>query len=506
MLRERRRARGTLNRERSIGIATGASVNAPPAVTFVTPNTGEEVGNDAITELRGTGFLAGATVKFGGVSATSVVVVSSVKITCVTPAGTGVANILVTNTDGQTSGTSGNGLFTYFFVAAPTVTSITPNSGTDAGGDSITDLHGTGFQSGATVKIGGVSATGVAFVSSAKLTCTTPAGTAGARNVVVTNPDTQTSGSSGNGLFTYISSVNPVTSSVTQTIADVLGGSSHVIAGTGFTGTTGAGGVLFGATNATSYVVDSDIQITAVAPAHTAGAANVTVVNQSVTSNAQTFTYLDPAAAATELLEKGSYTNIAGVGLWTKRVGDNATKASSAPAAASGAPDFVRADASSLTAGSWATYFGTGAFACDVIMNLDDVVYASSGAEGEGVITDANENDGVYVKFISPDYKVKFEIFNSGYKRAETNFTIGTRVHVQSRINSGNVEIRVNGGSWVVGDAVAGCNAGDGSMFIGKSAGGVRIDGRVIAIRVSQTAYNDADADKYYHWGLARFP
>ncbi len=44
--------------------------------------------------------------------------------------------------------------------------------------------------------------------------CTTPAGTAGAQNVVVTNPDTQTSGSSGNGLFSYI--LDPSTLSLTS--------------------------------------------------------------------------------------------------------------------------------------------------------------------------------------------------------------------------------------------------------------------------------------------------
>jgi len=87
---------------------------------------------------------------------------------------------------------------------APIVTSITPNTGLTSGGTAITDLAGTNFVTGATVKIGGVSATSVVFVSSTKLTCVTPASlTAGAKNVVVTNPDTQTSGASGNSLFTY---------------------------------------------------------------------------------------------------------------------------------------------------------------------------------------------------------------------------------------------------------------------------------------------------------------
>jgi hypothetical protein len=74
--------------------------------------------------------------------------------------------------------------------AAPTVTSISPNSGSANGGTAVT-ITGTGFVSGATVSIGGVNATAVTFVSGTSLTATTPAGTVGAQNVVVTNPDGQ---------------------------------------------------------------------------------------------------------------------------------------------------------------------------------------------------------------------------------------------------------------------------------------------------------------------------
>ncbi len=87
-------------------------------------------------------------------------------------------------------------------LPAPTVSAITPNSGTTTLVKTITDLAGTGFVNGATVTIGGVAATSVAFVSSTKLTCVGPTGTAGAKDVVVTNPDAQTG--TGTGLFTYV--------------------------------------------------------------------------------------------------------------------------------------------------------------------------------------------------------------------------------------------------------------------------------------------------------------
>ena len=66
----------------------------------------------------------------------------------------------------------------------PTVTSSSPTSGTTAGGTSVT-ITGTNFISGTTVTIGGSSCTSVVVVSSTSITCTTPAGTAGAHDVVV---------------------------------------------------------------------------------------------------------------------------------------------------------------------------------------------------------------------------------------------------------------------------------------------------------------------------------
>jgi hypothetical protein len=79
------------------------------------------------------------------------------------------------------------------------------------------------------------------------------------------------------------------------------GGTSVTIAGSGFTGTTGATGVKFGATNATAYTVDSDTQITATAPAG-AGTVNVVVTNganSSPNTAADDYTYDPPAGTPT---------------------------------------------------------------------------------------------------------------------------------------------------------------------------------------------------------------
>jgi len=89
--------------------------NVPPVITGITPIIGPIAGGTPITNLAGTSFLPGATVTFDGIPAAGVVFVSSIKLTCVTPANAaGPANVVVTNPDGQTSGASGNGIFTYF--------------------------------------------------------------------------------------------------------------------------------------------------------------------------------------------------------------------------------------------------------------------------------------------------------------------------------------------------------------------------------------------------------
>ena len=129
-------------------------------------------------------------------AATNVVVVSSTSITATTPAGSAGAVTVTVTVNGQ-SGSLTNG-FTY--IGAPTVTSVSPNNGSTAGGTAVT-ITGTNFATGATVTFGSAAATNVVVVSSTTITATTPAGSAGAVTVTVTNVGSQ-SGSLANG-FTY---------------------------------------------------------------------------------------------------------------------------------------------------------------------------------------------------------------------------------------------------------------------------------------------------------------
>jgi hypothetical protein len=92
------------------------------------------------------------------------------------------------------------GSVTYAAPAGPPiVTSVSPNSGSRAGGNTVT-ITGSAFVSGATVAFGTTAATSVTFVSATSLTVVAPSGV-GVVPVTVRNPD----GQSGQlpGAYTY---------------------------------------------------------------------------------------------------------------------------------------------------------------------------------------------------------------------------------------------------------------------------------------------------------------
>jgi hypothetical protein len=266
---------------------------APPSVTSVSPASGPASGGTTVT-LTGTGFVSGATVRVNGVAASGVTFLSSTQVRATTPASSaGTYAVQVTNPNGQ-SGTL-NSAYTY--VAAPAVASLTPNSGPTAGGTTVT-VNGTAFVSGATVRIGGVAATGVTFLSATQLRVVTPAGTAGAQTVQVTNPDTQ-SGSRAGG-FTYTTPASPTLTAVAPSSGPAAGGTAITLTGTNFAaGAT----VTVGGTAATSVVVSSSTRITAVTPAGTAGARDVRVTLAGGLSATLTggFTYVAPAPTLTAI-------------------------------------------------------------------------------------------------------------------------------------------------------------------------------------------------------------
>ena len=249
------------------GTATGTGVYTytavAPTVTGISPSSGPTAGNTAVT-ITGTSFTGATAVTIGGANCTGVTVVSATSITCTTPAGTaGAQNVAVTTAAGTGTGT---GLYTYY--AAPTVTGISPTGGPTTGGTSVI-ITGTNFTGATSVTIGGVAATSVTVNSATQITATTPAGTAGAADVVVT---TLGGTGTGTGLYTYYAA--PTVTSISPTSGSTGGGTSVTITGTNFTGATS---VTFGGTAANGVTVVNSTTITATTPAGTAGAVSVAV-------------------------------------------------------------------------------------------------------------------------------------------------------------------------------------------------------------------------------------
>ena len=151
---------------------------APPALTSLTPTSGPTAGGTSVT-IDGTNLGGSSSVTFGGAAAT-ITTNTSNQVTVTAPAGAaGAADVVVTTVGGSATLTNG-----YTYVAAPTLTSLDPTTGRTAGGATVT-IDGTNLSGASSVTFGGTAATITANTSS-QITVTTPAGAAGAVDVVVT--------------------------------------------------------------------------------------------------------------------------------------------------------------------------------------------------------------------------------------------------------------------------------------------------------------------------------
>jgi hypothetical protein len=183
----------------------------------------------------------------------------------------------------------------------PTVTKVTPTSGTTLGGTTVTiagaNYTGYGKSLVQTVWFGGTwKGTNIHILSNGLLKVTSPrgAGTVKVRVATVAGLSNVTSAS----MYTFAAapvSVAPVVSSVSPNTGSTLGGTSVTITGSNLLGATG---VMFGTTPALFMTSSTDgHSITATAPAGTLGSVNVTVTTPagtSAVSAADQFTYTAP--------------------------------------------------------------------------------------------------------------------------------------------------------------------------------------------------------------------
>lgn len=251
--------------------------SAQLSITSVGPNSGPATGGTSVT-ISGTGFTKSASVSFGGVSAPSVVVVSSTELQTVTPAhASGTVTVAVTENPHNQAATLSGG-FTYTTSTSISISSASPASGPTSGGTVVT-VNGAGFQAGATVAFGSTQSSAVTVASSTQISAMSPPESSGTVAITVTNPNAQSATLP--SAFTYNS--GPSVSSVSPNSGPVTGGTTVTILGSGFQ--SGAS-VTFGGIASSSVTLVSSTEIQVVSPVSAAGTVSIAVTN----SNSQTGT------------------------------------------------------------------------------------------------------------------------------------------------------------------------------------------------------------------------
>jgi hypothetical protein len=185
--------------------------------------------------------------------------------------------IVASNAGGASSGSDAS--FTTL-PEPPAVTSLSPTSGPEAGGASVT-IIGSNLADASAVRFGTSSARSFTVDSSTQVTAVAPAGT-GTVDVTVTTPG-GTSESVPVDRFAYVT--RPTVTKVIPGTGGTEGGTKVKITGTGF---SGASAVTFGGVSASSFTLVSSTSITAVAPAQAPAKVNVTVTTPGGTSAVNT--------------------------------------------------------------------------------------------------------------------------------------------------------------------------------------------------------------------------
>ena len=269
-----------------------------PTVTSLSPTTGSTAGGTSVT-ITGTNLTGLTAVSFGTTAATSFTPVSATSATAVAPAhAAGLVDVMVT-TPGGTSAVSVGDQFTYATPPpAPTVTSLSPTSGSTAGGTVVT-ITGTSLTGVTGVSFGGNAATTFSFVSATSVTATAPSHAAGQVDVTVTTPG-GTSALSAGDKYTFVAPAGaPTITAISPTSGTTAGATVVTITGTNLTGATA---VSFGTGAGTALTPISATSMTATSPAHAAGIVDITVITPggiSAVSAADKFTFVAPPAPPT---------------------------------------------------------------------------------------------------------------------------------------------------------------------------------------------------------------
>jgi hypothetical protein len=174
----------------------GAAVSAPPTVSSVSPDSGSTAGGTPVT-VTGTNLAGASAVSFGPQAGTDVAVNATGTSLTVTspPESAGPVDVTVTTPGGTSAVTEPSDEFTFAVPPppppppTPTVVSVSPASGSTAGGTPVT-VAGTNLAGASAVSFGSLAGTNVAVnATGTSLTVTSPPESAGPVDVTVTTPD-----------------------------------------------------------------------------------------------------------------------------------------------------------------------------------------------------------------------------------------------------------------------------------------------------------------------------
>lgn len=220
--------------------------------------------------------------------------------------GSETVNVFLSNaTGGATIGTPSTAavVITDNESPIPTISSISPSSGTIVGGTAVT-ISGTNFVSVQSVTFGGFACGSVNVVSTTTLTCVTPAHTAGVVEVIVTT--LAGSNSTATTANDYVYTGGPTITSLNPATGPASGNTVITITGTNFTASGMT--VKFDTTLAVFTYLDAST-IVAVAPAHSGGTVDVSVTTPGGTSPntaADDYIYTGSAGPVISLLSPAS--------------------------------------------------------------------------------------------------------------------------------------------------------------------------------------------------------
>ncbi len=334
----------------------------------------------------------------------------------------------------------------------------------------------------------------------------------------------------------------PALTSLSPNLGDTRAGTTTdytpiVLTGLNFTGATS---VKFGITDATSFTVNSNTQITAVAPTQPGGVyvgvtVNVTVTTPSGTSNGVSYEYWNPEvdhlpwpAGLTVWMDAGvssnapAYTNTGGSGTWGSRVAPgNASMGSGygPDVSPAGVPKFVRANGDFLMWNTtfdqrgWNSIIGTASTVDATVALLINITSFPSAGEIDVIVSDNNAAGPYGALYLDETGLLSFTYVSaSGTTSTSVVTTTGRHLILLRRVG-GQIQIKLDDAAWSapvsVSDMLTSNWPTDGQIYLGANPFNsyqYKLDARILTFVASKTAWDATYIDKLSRWALAKHP